>query len=56
MRHIKQFLDHIGGATAIEYAMICAVVVLVALVGIVALGNSVAGQYNNVASNVLPVL
>lgn len=56
MRIIKQILNRADGATAIEYAMICAVIVLVALVGIVALGNSVGGQYNNVASNVLPVL
>ncbi|MFM9889752.1 MAG: Flp family type IVb pilin [Rickettsiales bacterium] len=56
MRQIHRLLTHKSGATAIEYAMICAVVVLVALVGIVTLGNSVGGQYNNVADKVLPVL
>lgn len=56
MHSLTRFRNDRRGATAIEYALICAVVVLVALVGIVTLGNSVAGHYNNVADQVVPVL
>ncbi len=49
MRH---FHSNQSGATAIEYAAICAAVVLVLLAGLVLLGGSNTNQYNNVASAV----
>ena len=49
---MRRFLHDQSAATAIEYAAICAAVVLVMLAGLVLLGGSNTNQYNNVATAV----
>ncbi len=49
---MRRFFSDQSAATAIEYAAICAAVVLVLLAGLVMLGNSNSNQYNNVATAV----
>lgn len=49
---MSRFIRNQCGATAIEYAFILAVVVLVALVGITVLGGSSTNQINNVSGSV----
>lgn len=53
---MNRFIHNQRGATAIEYAFIIAVVVLVALVGITVLGGSSTNQINNVSTSVGNVL
>ncbi len=49
MRH---FLSNQRGATAIEYALIAAVIILVMLGGLVLLGERNAEKYNELATTV----
>jgi Flp pilus assembly pilin Flp len=52
MRHIRKFWRSSEGATAIEYAFICALIVLVVVAGILTLGGGVNSRWSNVANNV----
>lgn len=49
---MKHFLRDRCGATAIEYAVIAAVVVLAMLAGLLLLGESSTRQFQNVADDV----
>ena len=40
------------GATAVEYALICALIVLVVIAGITTLGGSLATQWSSIASKI----
>ncbi len=46
MGHIRQFLGDEGGATAIEYGLIASLVVLSALIGMQAFGDSLMAMYS----------
>lgn len=53
---MKRFLSNEDGATAIEYALICAFIVLACVGAITALGGGSNGMWSNVsekASNVM---
>lgn len=41
------------GATAVEYGLICALIVIVAIAGISALADATIGMWTDVAHNVL---
>ncbi|NIJ07759.1 pilus assembly protein Flp/PilA [Sphingomonas vulcanisoli] len=49
----RKLLDDRRGAAAIEYGLIVALVVIVAVVGISALGNRSGGLWGNVAAQVV---
>ena len=46
------FLKNRDGATAIEYGLICAVLVLAMVIGLATLGNSVQNSYNDTGEKV----
>ena len=41
------------GATAVEYGLICALIVIVMLVALSGLADTTIGMWNNIATNVL---
>lgn len=45
-RFIARFLSDDDGATAIEYGLICALIVLVIISGLAAIGGSNEGSYS----------
>lgn len=47
MRLIRQFLAHKGGATAIEYGLIVAVLSLVVVAGVGSVGDAVREMFSN---------
>ena len=49
---VTRFLKDEGGATAIEYGLIAALVAVVIIVGLTSLGTSLSGTFNTVAGNV----
>lgn len=51
-----KFLKDTSGVTQIEYAFICLLVVLAAMAGFLALGDSSTGMIEGVESNVSPAL
>jgi pilus assembly protein Flp/PilA len=53
---LKKFIRENNGATAIEYALLAALIFVVVIGGINALGGKTSGLYNNVSSNVSAVL
>lgn len=48
---VFRFLRSEDGPTAVEYALMLALIVLVAMTGIVALGQSSAGSFENTGRN-----
>jgi len=52
MRHARKVLRDQKGATAVEYSLILALVVLVVLGGIVGLGHVTVEMWNNIADQV----
>ena len=52
MNRIRNFLKADQGATAIEYAMICAVIVLVMIVGLRALSGANGDKWTNTSDRV----
>ncbi|MFZ4124962.1 MAG: Flp family type IVb pilin [Rickettsiales bacterium] len=50
------FFKNNSGATQIEYAFICALVILAAIAGFLALGDSSTAVIDGVESDVTPVL
>ena len=50
--YITRFLKDEGGATAIEYGLIAALVAVVIIVGLTSLGTNLNGTFSNVATNV----
>ncbi len=49
---VTRFLKNEGGATAIEYGLIAALVAVVIIVGLTSLGTSINGTFTNVSANV----
>ncbi len=56
MTIIRRLLREESGATAIEYALICALVVLAVIGAMRGLGGSSGGGWGNVANNAEAVL
>jgi len=49
---IEQFLGDESGATAIEYGLIAALIAVVIIGAVSAVGTNLAGTFNNIANNV----
>jgi pilus assembly protein Flp/PilA len=49
---VARFLKNEGGATAIEYGLIAALVAVVIIVGLTTLGGSLNDTFTNVSTNV----
>ena len=49
---VSRFLKDEGGATAIEYGLIAALVAVVIIVGLTSLGTNLNSTFTNVATNV----
>jgi len=49
---VTRFIKDEGGATAIEYGLIAALVAVVIIVGLTSLGTTLNGTFSNVATNV----
>ena len=49
---VNRFLKDEGGATAIEYGLIAALVAVVIIVGLTSLGTNLNGTFNNTATTV----
>lgn len=49
---VKHFLRNQDGATAIEYGLICALVVIAAVAGMLLLGGGSNGMWSRVNNNV----
>jgi pilus assembly protein Flp/PilA len=53
---IRSFLKNNEGATAIEYGLICAVIILVMIVGLSMTSTSLNNRYNNISEEVDQVM
>jgi pilus assembly protein Flp/PilA len=51
-RLIRQFLRDESGATAIEYGLIAALIAVVIIGAVAAVGTNLQGTFNNIANNV----
>jgi pilus assembly protein Flp/PilA len=51
-RLIRQFLRDESGATAIEYGLIAALIAVVIIGAVTAVGSNLNGTFNNIANNV----
>jgi pilus assembly protein Flp/PilA len=49
---VKHWLQDESGATAIEYGLIAALIAVVIIVAVTAVGTNLAGTFNNIAGNV----
>lgn len=49
---MQRLLKDEQGATAIEYAFICLLIVLVMIIGLLVLSKNVGGSYNSTATKV----
>ncbi|HTP78280.1 MAG TPA: Flp family type IVb pilin [Rhizomicrobium sp.] len=52
MNLVKQFVRHDGGATAIEYGLIAALIAVVIIGAVTAVGTSLSATFNTVATSV----
>lgn len=48
---VKKFIQNESGATAIEYALIAALIAVVAIAAMKSVGNNVGNKLNQVATN-----
>lgn len=46
----KQFARHEGGATAIEYGLIAALIAVTIIISVTAVGNNLVGVFNAVST------
>ena len=53
LRLTKQFLRDESGATAIEYGLIAALIAVVIITAVTAVGSNLSGTFNTVAGKVL---
>ncbi len=53
LRLTKQFLRDESGATAIEYGLIAALIAVVIITAVTAVGTNLSGTFNTVAGKVL---
>jgi len=51
-KKISQFLDRRDGVTAIEYALIAALIVLVCIIAITAIGTSLSSTFSFIATSI----
>jgi pilus assembly protein Flp/PilA len=54
LAHVKWMLRKDDGATAIEYALLVALIALVIIGVVTLLGSNLSGIFNNAATNVKP--
>jgi pilus assembly protein Flp/PilA len=52
---LRRLVGNQHGATAVEYGLICALMVIVMVIGLKSLANSTISMWGNVSSNVLAV-
>jgi len=52
VKKISQFLDRRDGVTAIEYALIAALIVLVCIIAITAIGTSLSSTFSFIATSI----
>jgi pilus assembly protein Flp/PilA len=53
LRLTKQFLRDESGATAIEYGLIAALIAVVIITAVTAVGTNLSGTFNTIAGKVL---
>jgi pilus assembly protein Flp/PilA len=51
MRILKQFLNDESGATAIEYGLIAALIAVVIITGVTAVGTQLSTTFKNLSGN-----
>jgi pilus assembly protein Flp/PilA len=56
MRRIRDILGDARGATAVEYGLICALIVVVMLVGLANMSGSVVRLYSTISNNTRNVM
>ena len=49
---VQRFLKSEDGPTAVEYAVMLALIIIVCLTAITAVGTQVAAQFNNIATQI----
>jgi pilus assembly protein Flp/PilA len=52
MNKVQRFIKSEDGPTAVEYAVMLALIIIVCLTAITAVGTQAAAQFNNIASKV----
>jgi pilus assembly protein Flp/PilA len=52
MRFLRRLMRAQKGATAVEYGLILALIFLAMIVGVVSVGNTTSGMWNNVSDAV----
>ena len=50
--HVRRFIKSEDGPTAVEYAVMLALIIVVAMTAISAVGTQMAGQFNTIATTV----
>jgi pilus assembly protein Flp/PilA len=55
MRQLRLYLHRQSGATAVEYAMIAALISIVIITGATAVGTAISGKFDYVATTVAAV-
>ena len=51
-KFVTRFLKDESGATAIEYGLIAALIAVVIITAVTAIGTNLSGKFNNVANSV----
>ncbi len=51
-KFVTRFLKNESGATAIEYGLIAALIAVVVIGAVTAVGNNLSGKFNNIANSV----
>jgi pilus assembly protein Flp/PilA len=51
-KFVSRFLKNESGATAIEYGLIAALIAVVVIGAVTAVGNNLSGKFNNIANSV----
>ena len=52
VKNVQRFLKSEDGPTAVEYAVMLALIIIVCLTAITAVGTQAAAQFNNIANKV----
>ena len=50
--NVRRFIQSEDGPTAVEYAVMLALIIVVAMTAISAVGTQMAGQFNNISTTV----
>ena len=56
IQFLKRLTKDDAGATAIEYGLICALIVIAMMVSLGSLGGGVAGKWGSMANNIAAVM